>query len=396
MFGIGLWEILAIVAIILLFFGAKDLPKLARSVGKLFFQLRRAGDELREAVEVEMDTQGVKEPPGRLERSRAAGTGDEPPDGYPESVASSEQDASPPAPEPEAQAAADPEPPASADADDQHSAASEDEADPSEQAAADRSEPNPPAEERTESLGDALPSILDPGLSGGDGWKHDLRANLSLSLDLGTERQATTTGMTSAGRSATPAAPRASAPAPATTKAEPSAPATPRAASPASVAATPGPSSPARRISTRELRQKVEERRRRTGGSARTRSSQPAPLADLDSGWFSAPEKPASPQQRTATPDKASSPPSPKAEEPKPEEPKPEEPKPEEPKPEEPKPEEPKPEEPKPEEPKPAKPKAAKPKTPKPKSAEPKAEEPKAEKPKRKRRRRKKKSAASD
>lgn len=46
MFGIGGWELLLIFFIILLVFGAKRLPEIARSLGKATNEFRRAKNEL--------------------------------------------------------------------------------------------------------------------------------------------------------------------------------------------------------------------------------------------------------------------------------------------------------------------------------------------------------------
>ena len=46
MFGIGGWELLLIFLIILLIFGAKRLPEIARSMGKATKEFRKAKNEL--------------------------------------------------------------------------------------------------------------------------------------------------------------------------------------------------------------------------------------------------------------------------------------------------------------------------------------------------------------
>ena len=49
-------EIIMIVAVILLFFGAKRLPELTRSVGKSIGEFKRAKDDIEQDVRSAMDT----------------------------------------------------------------------------------------------------------------------------------------------------------------------------------------------------------------------------------------------------------------------------------------------------------------------------------------------------
>ncbi len=49
--GIGFWEWVIIFLIILLLFGARRLPEVARSLGKAFNEFKKAKDELTRAVE---------------------------------------------------------------------------------------------------------------------------------------------------------------------------------------------------------------------------------------------------------------------------------------------------------------------------------------------------------
>ena len=46
MFGIGGWELVLIVLIVLLLFGAKRLPEIARAMGKSINEFKKAKDEL--------------------------------------------------------------------------------------------------------------------------------------------------------------------------------------------------------------------------------------------------------------------------------------------------------------------------------------------------------------
>jgi Tat protein translocase TatB subunit len=55
MFGIGMPELMLIFALALLVFGPKELPKIARTIGKAMGELRRASDELRDGIQREID-----------------------------------------------------------------------------------------------------------------------------------------------------------------------------------------------------------------------------------------------------------------------------------------------------------------------------------------------------
>ncbi len=52
-FGIGFSEVLLIMVVVLLVVGPNKLPEMARTLGKGMRAMRRAGDELRDAVQVE-------------------------------------------------------------------------------------------------------------------------------------------------------------------------------------------------------------------------------------------------------------------------------------------------------------------------------------------------------
>ena len=51
MFGLGTMEILVILFIILLLFGAKKLPELAKGLGKGIKEFKKASNEIKEEVE---------------------------------------------------------------------------------------------------------------------------------------------------------------------------------------------------------------------------------------------------------------------------------------------------------------------------------------------------------
>ncbi|HJO94999.1 MAG TPA: twin-arginine translocase TatA/TatE family subunit [Victivallales bacterium] len=64
MFGIGGWELILIFAVILLLFGAKRLPEIARSLGKAANEFKKSKNEImnytKEAEPVENDDEQDK------------------------------------------------------------------------------------------------------------------------------------------------------------------------------------------------------------------------------------------------------------------------------------------------------------------------------------------------
>ncbi|HWR97004.1 MAG TPA: Sec-independent protein translocase protein TatB [Candidatus Methanoperedens sp.] len=57
MFGIGMQEVVLICAIALIVVGPKKLPELARALGKGYAEFRRAFDDMKRTVEVDLQTE---------------------------------------------------------------------------------------------------------------------------------------------------------------------------------------------------------------------------------------------------------------------------------------------------------------------------------------------------
>ena len=59
MFGIGMPEMLLILAVALIVIGPKKLPDLARSLGRTFGEFKRATNDLKESLEIDTDLRDV-------------------------------------------------------------------------------------------------------------------------------------------------------------------------------------------------------------------------------------------------------------------------------------------------------------------------------------------------
>ena len=60
MFGIGMPEMLLILAIALIVIGPKKLPDLAKSLGRAFAEFKRATSELKESLEIDSELEDIK------------------------------------------------------------------------------------------------------------------------------------------------------------------------------------------------------------------------------------------------------------------------------------------------------------------------------------------------
>lgn len=60
MFGIGMPELLVILAVLLVVIGPKKLPDLARSLGKGYGEFKRATRDLRDSLDVDQDLNEIK------------------------------------------------------------------------------------------------------------------------------------------------------------------------------------------------------------------------------------------------------------------------------------------------------------------------------------------------
>lgn len=70
MFGIGMSEMLIILAVALLVFGPQKLPEIAKSIAKGLKELRRAGDDLRSSVNFDLDDdKPARRPPRPLAKT---------------------------------------------------------------------------------------------------------------------------------------------------------------------------------------------------------------------------------------------------------------------------------------------------------------------------------------
>ena len=67
MFGIGFQEMLIILVVVLIFFGPKRLPDLAKSLGKGIAEFKKASEEVKKGIDDAMKEETVKEEPVKEE-----------------------------------------------------------------------------------------------------------------------------------------------------------------------------------------------------------------------------------------------------------------------------------------------------------------------------------------
>ena len=86
MFGLGMQELIVIFVIALLIFGPKRLPDLGRSLGRGLAEFKRASEELKEGLAVELSAEEEKaatrehqeQQPAKAEASATAGQEEKP------------------------------------------------------------------------------------------------------------------------------------------------------------------------------------------------------------------------------------------------------------------------------------------------------------------------------
>lgn len=110
MFGMGMPEVLLILAIALIVIGPKKLPDLAKSLGRAMIEFKRATTELKASLEVDTDVTDIKKSFKEVDRSLKTAM-DRAPSTAKSGVAESKA-----APPPSDAAPADPGPPENADA----------------------------------------------------------------------------------------------------------------------------------------------------------------------------------------------------------------------------------------------------------------------------------------
>lgn len=67
MFGMGMPEILLILAIALMVIGPKKLPEIAKALGRAMGEFKRATNELKESINIDETTQVFNEPIKKIE-----------------------------------------------------------------------------------------------------------------------------------------------------------------------------------------------------------------------------------------------------------------------------------------------------------------------------------------
>jgi Tat protein translocase TatB subunit len=81
MFGIGMQELVIIMVIALIVFGPKRLPELARSMGRAFAEFRRASEDIRESLTLDLEEEEVERSKEHPVRELSEGSHESPPAG---------------------------------------------------------------------------------------------------------------------------------------------------------------------------------------------------------------------------------------------------------------------------------------------------------------------------
>lgn len=80
MFGIGMPELLLILAVALIVIGPKKLPDLARSLGKAMGEFKKAASDLKDSLQIDTEVNTLKSAFDHRSGKRANGTDSKPPD----------------------------------------------------------------------------------------------------------------------------------------------------------------------------------------------------------------------------------------------------------------------------------------------------------------------------
>jgi sec-independent protein translocase protein TatA len=70
MFGIGFQEMLLILVVVLIFFGPKRLPDLAKSLGKGLAEFKKASEEVKKGIDEAMKEEAPKEEAAKEETAK--------------------------------------------------------------------------------------------------------------------------------------------------------------------------------------------------------------------------------------------------------------------------------------------------------------------------------------
>jgi sec-independent protein translocase protein TatA len=74
MFGIGFQEMLLILVVVLIFFGPKRLPDLAKSLGKGLAEFKKASEEVKKSIDEAMKEEAPKEEAAKEEAAKEEAT----------------------------------------------------------------------------------------------------------------------------------------------------------------------------------------------------------------------------------------------------------------------------------------------------------------------------------